>query len=111
MSFRELDNLPPENAMPESDAPLAEKTPNLKPAGFDPFAPGAGGWTPAKVTNLVASCLGGAATAAGAVLMQFDPSKGVPINAYFIGGAALVGCASGALGYLGLKSAGTRKLE
>lgn len=93
----------------DSDAPLAEKQPDLIPANAV-LPPGFGGWTPTRTRNLIASCLGGAVTAAGAVLSQYDPAKGA-LNAYQLGGAALIGCATGALGYLGIGSAGTRKLE
>ena len=100
-----------DECMPPEDAPLVEAKPDLRPVGSSqPLPPAAGGWAPTKVQSLLIACLGGAMTAAGGVLSQFDPSKGIPLNPYALAGAALIGCATTALGYSSLKSAGIRDL-
>lgn len=98
--------------MSESDAPVVEQKPDLVPPALkdDPtLAPGAGGWTPGTVRNLVASCVTGAGGAIGTYLTTVQP--GVPLDTRHLVGIGIVGCVTGAATFLGIRSAGTRKFE
>jgi hypothetical protein len=102
---------PPEDDMSDTDAPKLEAQPDLMPATAkdDPLlTPGAGGWTPGTVRNLVASCLTGAGGAIGTYLTTVAP--GAPLDTRHMAGIAIVGCVTGAATFLGIRSAGTRKI-
>lgn len=71
------------------------------------YEPGAGGWTPTKVANFIISMLLGSVLAIGTLLITPSAVLTLPL----IAGTAMVGAAGAAISFLGLKSAGTRKLE
>jgi hypothetical protein len=94
-----------------SDAPKLEPKPDLMPATAkdDPmFRPAAGGWAPGGWQKLVASCVTGAGSAVSAYLLSVQP--GVALDSRHMVGIGLAGCFASAATYLGLSSAGTRKL-
>lgn len=66
--------------------------------------PGEGGWTPKTFVSLTLSIVAGSLMAVGTLLVS-----GAAITGAAIGGAALTGAATALAGFLGIKSAGTRK--
>lgn len=66
--------------------------------------PGEGGWTPRQIVPIVGACLAGGLTATGAALQEgeFTLSRLLGIFA--------VGCGTSVAAYLGIKSAGPRRI-
>lgn len=71
----------------------------------DEGEPGAGGWVPKRWTPIIAAAGAGMISAIGAVL-----TGGATLTIQVILGAAFVGAGGGIATFLGIRSAGPRKL-
>lgn len=88
---------------------MSEEPTPILPTNPPAYVPGKGGWTPpAWVPPVVGACIGGGLTSVGTVLASLNPGDGLDVR--HLVGAFLVGCGAGVVGYLGIKSAGVRKL-
>lgn len=83
--------------------------PETPPPVINVPKPAQGGWAPPSwFPPIVGACVGGGLGAVGAIVSALEP--GDALDPRKLVGAFLVGCATGITGYLGIKSAGVRKL-